>query len=160
MSHTVLAIGSVQATPGPVVWMPPRGSLAGRGRNPGAMSATGPRAIRVLLAGLLLGGAVAGCGLSGHPLPSHGEPRVGAAYRVIFYCKGSLSMGDTWWDFDPFPTTPFPHERDNPTTGRPEVPGVVKLTSSTTAVFVADVDQSELRMIKSPTGPLHPQECL
>lgn len=86
----------------------------------------------------------------GEPLPSAGAPAVGIAYRMTVICPIDLAVGDTWWRFeDPtnWPTVPPAGIFDNVSDPAP-FPGVLVLSSPDRAIFRADVDRSELALVR------------
>jgi hypothetical protein len=70
-------------------------------------------------------------------------------------------IGDTWWALNE--RQPWPPQFDPGLFGEVsspyKVPGIIVLTSSSEAIFRADVDGSELRLSLLP-APLRPEGCL
>ena len=111
--------------------------------------------MRTLVMTLVL--SLAGCsafgGGAGQTLPpANASPQVGVAYRVTLYCAHPVEMGSTWWRFDKGASWPPAMPRDQGMSPYP-VPGLITLSSSTTAVFRADVDGSSLAMTKLAAKP-------
>jgi hypothetical protein len=111
------------------------------------------RTVAVALMVLVL----AGCSLFGStagqtPPPANASPQVGVAYRVTLYCALPVELGSTWWQFDKGAPWPPALTRDQGTSPYP-VPGLITVSSSTSAVFRADVDGSSLRLTKLGAKP-------
>ena len=105
-------------------------------------------ALALVLTGCSLFGSTAGQTLP----PANASPQVGVAYRVTLYCALPVEVGSTWWQFDkgaPWPPA-LPHDQGM---SPYPVPGLITLSSSTTAAFRADVDGSSLAMTKLAAKP-------
>ena len=105
------------------------------------------RLLTALLAAVLL---VSGSQFEGTvDLPQPQETAVvGVHYRATTTCGLPIQIGDAYWTFErtgeEWPP-PMPWDRFQPYA----VPGVITLTSPTTAVFRADVNGQELPMARS-----------
>jgi hypothetical protein len=111
---------------------------------------------------------IAGCSLfvapppSSVPLPGPNEtPQVGVYYRSGTVCMLPIRIGDAYWTFEASgQPEPPPLPQDEGTTPYP-IPGVIHLTSPTTALFRADSNGQELPMARAGTGnPMEGAACL
>jgi len=84
--------------------------------------------------------------------PANASPQVGVAYRVTLYCALPVEVGSTWWQFEKGVPWPPALPSDQGMSPYP-VPGLITLSSSTTALFRADVDGSSLAMRKLAAKP-------
>ena len=111
------------------------------------------RTLAVVLMALVLAGCSAFGGGAGQTLPpANASPQVGVAYRVTLYCALPVEVGSTWWRFGKGAPWPPALPRDQGMSPYP-VPGLITLSSSTTAVFRADVDGSSLSMTQLAAKP-------
>jgi len=106
----------------------------------------------VLLALVLASCSVFGGGAGQTLPPANASPQVGVAYRVTLYCALPVEVGSTWWQFDKSAPWPPALPRGRGMSPYP-VPGLITISSSTTAVFRADVDGSSLAMTKLAAKP-------
>ena len=83
------------------------------------------------------------------------------AYGVTLYCPIPIRLGDTWWAFDdPSHWPPAKPRWPWDSVSSPyQVPGIVVLSSTSKAVFRADVDGSELQLTRG-AQPTTGEACL
>ena len=93
---------------------------------------------------------------SGDPLPSSGEPQVGASYRLNVFCSAPLTVGDSIWlfdDSDPWPPHE-PHWIFDSVGSSYAVPGVLTIIAADEAIFRADVDGSRMTLVRGSEADL------
>ena len=111
------------------------------------------RILAVVVLALVLAGCSMFGGGAGQTLPpASASPQVDVAYRVTLYCALPVEIGSTWWRFDKGAPWPPALPRDQGMSPYP-VPGLITLSSATTAVFRADVDGSRLSLTKLAAKP-------
>lgn len=93
------------------------------------------------------------------PLPA-GTPVVGINYRATTMCLLPIPIGGMYWVFDgTWDEVPPPLPADRNSTPY-VIPGVIRLTSPTTAIFRADTNGQEIPMSRAGTENPLDAACL
>ena len=98
---------------------------------------------------LVLAADLLGCSSPEAPGPwSYEEVEVGVPYRIAVHCTADFEMGGSWWRFEPVAEwpPPMPLGSSDMVVQPYPVPGVITLTSPTTATFRADSNGAELQL--------------